>query len=65
MREFQGRFADFVQRGDSLVEEFRFVFRFAWGDREVGITMVRRSYDDEHVFLVVNAYGVELLVVGA
>jgi photoactive yellow protein len=59
VRQFQGRFEDFVRRRDSVCEEFRFVFRFAWGDKEVGITFVRSSQEAERLFIVVNATTIE------
>lgn len=60
VRAFRGRFDEFVAQQDSLCEEFRFAFRFAWGVQEVGITLVRRSPFDQRVFVVVNASKVDV-----
>ena len=43
VREFKGRFETFAATHDSAVERFDFVFRFAWGAQNVGITMIRRA----------------------
>jgi photoactive yellow protein len=65
VRDFQGRFLDFVQNVDALCEDFRFIFRFAWGDKEVGIKLVRSPKETDKLFIVVNAYNIDLSVVPA
>ena len=43
VQDFMGRFEAFAQKRDSGVERFDFTFRFAWGQQDVGITMVRKT----------------------
>ncbi len=43
VRDFQGRFNDFVATPEAKIEPFSFEFRFPWGLKRVSITMVKRS----------------------
>lgn len=43
VQDFMGRFETFAAKKDSGVERFDFTFRFAWGQQDVGITMVRKT----------------------
>lgn len=52
VKDFQGRFESFAQHHDSKVERFDFVFRFAWGTQDVGITLIRKAGFDEINVLV-------------
>ncbi|BDE06600.1 hypothetical protein WPS_18760 [Vulcanimicrobium alpinum] len=52
VKDFQGRFEAFTQHHDSKVERFDFVFRFAWGTQDVGITLIRKAGFDEINVLV-------------
>ncbi len=60
VREFQGRFTEFVVGGGLQCEEFSFVFRFDWGDREIRILFMRRPIKDRY-FIVVNTLGVDIV----
>lgn len=55
VKDFQGRFDDFVATPGSRIEQFSFLFRFAWGNRRVNISLVRRSGSPESFYIVVNA----------
>jgi photoactive yellow protein len=55
VKEFQGKFDDFVQTPGNRIEPFEFVFRFSWGQRKVTITFVKRGGADENVYIVVNS----------
>jgi photoactive yellow protein len=61
VREFHGRFIDFVNSDGARVEPFSFEFRFGWENRRVSITMVRRPTDthDENIYILVNMTQVE------
>ncbi len=55
VRDFQGRFEKFVMGTGAGCERFNFVFRFAWGEKEFGITMVRRVDLAHGIYIVVNS----------
>ncbi len=55
VKDFQGRFNEFVQTTGNRIESFDFLMKFVWGDRLVTITMVKRAVPAESIFLVVNA----------
>jgi photoactive yellow protein len=54
VREFQGRFNDFVAKPESRIESFTFDFRFAWGRKKVSIAMVKPSGPEPSVYIVVT-----------
>ena len=43
VQEFEGRFRAFASHDDSKVERFEFIFKFAWGFQDVGITLIRKA----------------------
>ena len=52
VQDFKGRFDAFAARKDSGIERFDFVFKFAWGRQDVGITMIRKAENPEINLLV-------------
>ena len=52
VQEFKGRFDAFAAGTGSGVERFDFVFRFAWGKQDVGITMIRKDWSSDIALLV-------------
>jgi photoactive yellow protein len=54
VRDFQGRFNDFVAKSQATIEPFTFDFRFPWGLKKVSITMVKSSGPESSVFIVVT-----------
>ena len=52
VQDFKGRFDRFASFTDSGIERFDFVFRFAWGRQDVGITMIRKGGIEEINLLV-------------
>jgi photoactive yellow protein len=59
VQDFQGRFDAFAAKHDSGVERFDFTFRFAWGQQDVGITMIRKAgVDDINVLVTVRSKNV-------
>ena len=52
VKDFKGRFDAFAGRKDTAIERFDFVFKFAWGHQDVGITMIRKAGLDEINLLV-------------
>ncbi len=65
VKAFQGRFNEAINSpGGSLIERFKFEFRFEWGVKEVTIGMVRRvlrqGYDiQESIYVIVYASPVQ------
>jgi photoactive yellow protein len=65
VKAFQGRFYEAINSvGGSLIERFKFEFRFEWGVKEVTIGMVRRVSRDgfntqESIYVVVYASPVQ------
>jgi photoactive yellow protein len=55
VKNFQGRFNEFVATSGSRIEQFAFLFRYIRGDKQVRITFVRRAGDEQRIFIVVNA----------
>jgi photoactive yellow protein len=56
VKEFQGRFNNFITQSANRSEPFSFLFRFGWGgEREVTITMVKRNSPEERIYIVVSA----------
>ena len=47
VQDFQGRFDAFASQRDSRIERFDFIFKFAWGYQDVGITLIRKAGFDE------------------
>jgi photoactive yellow protein len=54
VKDFEGRFDDFILTQGRQMETFAFLFRFGWGQKEVRITMLRKPDDEDHVYLIVN-----------
>jgi photoactive yellow protein len=54
VRDFQGRFNDFVAKPESKIEPFAFDFRFPWGSKKVTISMVKTSGPESSVYIVVT-----------
>ena len=54
VKNFQGRFNDFIRTSGSRIEQFKFEFRFDWGIKQVTISMVRRAGADD-VYIVIYA----------
>ncbi len=54
VKDFQGRFSDFVSAPGSRIEPFKFLFRLSWGSRWATITMVRRASTQDGVYIVVT-----------
>jgi photoactive yellow protein len=54
VKSFQGRFNEFFMKG-SKVDRFSFNFRFATGDKQVTIGMVRRDGTEASAYIVVYA----------
>jgi photoactive yellow protein len=54
VRDFQGRFNDFVAKAEVRIESFTFDFRFPWGLKKVSIAMVKPSGPDSSVYIVVT-----------
>ena len=54
VKDFHGRFNDFVLKEGAMTETFSFVFRFGWGQESVSITMVKPADPDGSIYLVVN-----------
>jgi len=52
VQDFKGRFEQFAAGTGSGVEHFDFVFKFAWGHQDVGITMIRKPADEGITLLV-------------
>ena len=52
VQDFKGRFDQFAAGSGSAVERFDFVFKFAWGFQDVGITMLRKAAVDSITLLV-------------
>ena len=47
VQDFQGRFDAFAAHKDTRIERFDFVFKFAWGYQDVGITLIRKTGFEE------------------
>jgi photoactive yellow protein len=63
VQDFQGRFAEFVKDKDAfLCDEVRFLFRFDWGETNVGIMFLREP-STEFIFIVVNTFAEKVKVV--
>jgi photoactive yellow protein len=54
VKNFQGRFLDFVARPGALIESFVFLFRFATSAERVNITFLRQADLADSVCIVVN-----------
>ena len=56
VKNFHGRFNDFVQLPQSKIEPFSFFFRFAWESKpvKVNITFVRRAGVTNEFYIVVQ-----------
>lgn len=52
VREFEGRFRDMVERGASGLARFRYLFRFAGGERLVQITMTYLPQEERGILIV-------------
>jgi len=51
VKEFQGRFVDFVAAPDERSLTFGFFFAFGWDHKEVKITLLKPTSDDAHVYV--------------
>ena len=54
VKNFRGRFLEFIARPGANIESFNFTFRFATGAKRVTITLLRRTTATEAVCIVVN-----------
>jgi photoactive yellow protein len=54
VRDFQGRFIDFLSTPGSRIEPFAFLFRFDWGSKWATITMVRQADAEHGVYMVIT-----------
>jgi photoactive yellow protein len=54
VREFEGRFIDFVQTNGARCETFGFFYPFASGHKQVTITMIKSAATDPDVYLVTD-----------
>jgi photoactive yellow protein len=52
VREFEGRFREMIQGGGEGVARFRYVFRFAGGDRLVQVSMTFISSEERGIIIV-------------
>ncbi|GAC1392944.1 MAG: hypothetical protein NVSMB31_11660 [Vulcanimicrobiaceae bacterium] len=52
VKDFKGRFDQFAAQTGVGVERFDFVFKFAWGFQDVGITMFRKAGEDAITLMV-------------
>ena len=52
VQDFKGRFDEFAAGTGNAVQRFDFVFKFAWGLQDVGITMIRKDGLDAITLLV-------------
>jgi photoactive yellow protein len=52
VQDFKGRFDAFAASEGAGVERFDFVFRFAWGTQDVGITMIRKAWSTDVALLI-------------
>ncbi len=53
IREFRGRFADFLASEDTSIEPFEFVFPFAKGPQRVSVVFVRLANDEDRATICV------------
>ncbi len=53
IRDFEGRFADFLTSHDTSIEPFEFVFPFAKGAQRVTIVFVRINFESERATICV------------
>jgi photoactive yellow protein len=53
IREFQGRFGEFLSSADTSIEPFEFVFAFARGPVRVSVVFVRLANDQESATICV------------
>jgi photoactive yellow protein len=59
IKEFEGRFADFLTSHATSVEPFEFTFPFAKGPQRVSIVFVRMNFDSERATICVARRGDE------
>lgn len=52
VREFEGRFRDMIQSGGEAVARFRYVFRFAGGERLVQVSMTFIASESRGIIIV-------------
>jgi photoactive yellow protein len=57
VRDFQGRFDEFVAAPEPTSKTFGFIYPFWLGHKQVKITMVRRLSEPESVYLVTEFMG--------
>ena len=57
VRNFQGRFEDFVAAPELTSKTFGFIYPFWLGHEQVKITLVRRASEPESVYLVTESMG--------
>jgi photoactive yellow protein len=54
VKDFQGRFDDFVSKPGTRITPFKFLFRLSHGSLSATITMVRRANTQDGVYIVVT-----------
>lgn len=54
VREFEGRFREMIEHGSEQVTRFRYVFRFAGGERLVQVAMTFISQEQRGIIIVRN-----------
>jgi photoactive yellow protein len=53
IRDFQGRFGDFLSSNETSIEPFEFVFPFARGPQRVSVVFVRLANDQDRATICV------------
>jgi photoactive yellow protein len=53
IRDFQGRFGDFLNSGQTTIEPFEFVFTFPRGPKRVNVVFVRLANDRDRATICV------------
>jgi photoactive yellow protein len=53
IRDFQGRFGEFLGSDQTSIEPFEFVFKLATGPQRVSVVFVRLAYDQERATICV------------
>jgi DNA processing protein len=53
LKEFEGRFEEFLSSHETSIEPFEFVFKFSKGEQRVSIVFVRLNFDSERATICV------------